>query len=104
MMMRRRRPLARAAIVGGAAYHVGKRNAQNQQYEADQDAQIADLQQQQQQQQYAAPPPPAAPAAPAGGVTDQSIEQLQKLAQLKEQGILTDEEFEAQKRKLLGMS
>jgi hypothetical protein len=45
---------------------------------------------------YAAPPPPA--AAPAAD----PIEQLQKLAALKDQGILTEEEFAAQKAKILG--
>jgi hypothetical protein len=107
-MMRRRRPLARAAIVGGAAYHVGKRNAQNQQYAADQDARISDLEQQQsmqQQPQYAPPPPAAAPPPPAaGGMSPDTINQLTQLGQLHEQGVLTDEEFAAQKAKLLGTS
>jgi hypothetical protein len=49
----RRRPLARAAVVGGAAYYAGKRGAENAQREADQNAQIADLQQQQMYQQQA---------------------------------------------------
>jgi hypothetical protein len=43
-----------------------------------------------------APPPPAAAAAP------DPIEQLKELAALKQQGILTDEEFAAQKAKILG--
>lgn len=50
---------------------------------------------------YAAPapaPPPAAAAAPARD----PIEQLKELAALKEQGILTDDEFAAQKAKILG--
>jgi len=107
--MRRRRPLARAAIVGGAAYHVGKRNAQNQQYAADQDARISDLEQQQatqQQPQYAPPPPAAAPPPPpaAGGMSPDTIQQLTQLGQLHEQGVLTDEEFAAQKAKILGTS
>jgi len=108
-MMRRRRPLARAAIVGGAAYHVGKKNAQNQQYAADQDARISDLEAQQsmqQQPQYAPPPPAAAPPPPPapGGMTPDTIQQLTQLGQLHEQGVLTDEEFAAQKAKLLGTS
>jgi len=107
--MRRRRPLARAAIVGGAAYHVGKRNAQNQQYAAEQDARISDLEAQQaagQQPEYAPPPPqqyappPAAPAA--GGMSPDAIQQLTQIGQLHEQGVLTDEEFAAQKAKILG--
>ena len=52
----RRRPLARAAVVGGVAYHAGKKGAQNTAAEQSQDQQIADLQDQQAQQQYAPPP------------------------------------------------
>jgi putative oligomerization/nucleic acid binding protein len=96
----RRRPLARAAVVGGAAYHMGKRSAQNQAYQDDQAARLDSLEQQQYQQQAAPPPPPAAAPA-AGGVTDAGIEELKKLAELKEQGILTDAEFEVQKAKIL---
>ena len=51
-------------------------------------------------QEYAAPPPPPAPAA--GGMTEDTINQLKELAQLKDQGILTEEEFAAQKAKILG--
>ena len=47
---------------------------------------------------YAAPAPAAAPAAPAAD----PIQQLKDLAELKQQGILTDEEFAAQKAKILG--
>jgi hypothetical protein len=57
----------------------------------------------QEQQQYAeqAPPPPAAaPAAPAG--SDMTAE-LQQLATLHQQGILTDEEFAAKKQQILGL-
>ena len=48
----------------------------------------------------------AAPAAPApaeasGGASD--LEQLEKLAQLRDAGVLTDEEFEAKKRQILGL-
>jgi hypothetical protein len=48
-------------------------------------------------QQAAAPPPAAAPAAP-----DYAAE-LEQLAQLKAQGILTEEEFEAKKKQILGI-
>ena len=44
---------------------------------------------------------PAAPA-PAGGMAPDQIEQLKQLAELKDQGILTEEEFAAQKAKILG--
>ena len=47
---------------------------------------------------YAAPPPPPAAAPPA----PDPIEQLKQLAELKQQGILTEEEFAAQKAKILG--
>jgi hypothetical protein len=53
---------------------------------------------QQQQQQYAQPAPAPAPAA---APTD-TVSQLKELAALKDQGILTDEEFAAQKAKILG--
>jgi hypothetical protein len=54
---------------------------------------------QQQQQQYAQPAPaPAAAAAPA----PDTVSQLKELAALKDQGILTEEEFAAQKAKILG--
>jgi len=93
----RRRPLARAAVVGGAAYAAGRHNANRNAAEADQEARLQELEAQQQQPQYAAPPPPA----PSGGITDAGIEELKKLAELKEQGILTDAEFEVQKAKIL---
>jgi hypothetical protein len=109
-MFRRRRPLLRAAAVGGTAYVAGKhmeRNAQERaDAEADQNQRIADLEAQQgyqQQPQYQQPPPqnqqpPAAP--PAAGPS--MLDQLNQLTALHEQGALTDEEFGAAKAKLLG--
>jgi hypothetical protein len=92
----RRRPLLRAAVVGGAAYHAGKRVQEGREEDYDRDARIAELEAQQAQQ--AAPAPAAAPQ------TDM-VEQLEKLAKLKQEGILTDAEFEVQKQKILqGMS
>ena len=106
MPLMRRRPLLRAAAVGGGAYMAGKHRARSQQAEYDQDAQIADLQEQQAAPPppaYApAPPAPAPPAAPAAPAGMDLIEQLKQLGQLHEQGVLTDEEFSAQKAKLLG--
>ena len=90
----RRRPLLRAAAVGGIAYHAGKRSEQRQ----------ADEQQQAYDEGYAAAQPQAAPppaAAPSGGMSDEVIRQLKELGDLHTQGILTDTEFEAQKQKLL---
>jgi hypothetical protein len=94
----RRRPLARAAVVGGVAYHAGKRGAQNAAAEQSQDQQIAELQA---QQQYA--PPPPAPAAPAAGGADM-VTQLENLKKLLDEGVLTQAEFDMQKQKLLSAS
>src|ERR1044072_1500897 len=93
----RRRPLMRAAVVGGVAYHAGKRTQEGRDADYERDARMDQLEQQQamQQQQAAAP-------APSGGITDDAIEQIQKLGELKSQGLITEEEFEAEKRKLLG--
>jgi len=97
-MMMRRRPLMRAAVVGGAAYHMGKKAQQGREREADQDAQIADLQQQQPQQPaYAPAPAPAAVPAAGGGMA----EELAKLKSLLDSGVLTPEEFEAAKQKVI---
>src|SRR5262245_23124586 len=113
MFVRRRRPLARAAMVGGAAYYAGKKGQQASQREEEQEYRLQQLEQQQYAQpepQYAPPPPPAPvaaappPAPAAGGISDDTIAQLEKLGQLKSQGILTEEEFNAQKSKLLGLS
>jgi hypothetical protein len=90
--MFRRRPLARAAVVGGAAYYGGKRHAEGQAREADQQARLDDLE----QQQYQQAPPPAA-AAPQ----EDPMEKLKELGALHDQGILTDTEFEIQKQKIL---
>jgi Short C-terminal domain len=126
--MFRRRPLMRAAVVGGGAYMAGKAHARNQaeqaQYQADQDARIGNLEQQQagqqpagQQQDYQQPagqpqgsqqpaqpqyqqPPPPPPAAPAA--SSSMIDQLNQLAALHQQGVLTDDEFAAAKAKLFG--
>ncbi len=90
--MMRRRPIARAAVrttavVGTAAVvggHMANKQAQ---------AQAA-------QNQAPAPEPQYAPA-PAAPAPD-PIEQLTKLAALKDSGALTEAEFEAEKAKLLG--
>ena len=89
----RARRLVRTAVVGGAAYHMGKSAAQASAHEQDQDAQI---QQMSSQPVYAAPAPAAAPS------TDVTAE-LQKLAQMHQSGLLSDAEFAAAKQKLLGV-
>lgn len=100
---RRRRPLLRAAVVGGGAYVAGKSAARRQDanaaQEADQDARLSDLEQQQTQQQ-AAPVPTQRAAEPSA--KSPMMEQLDQLAGLHKQGVLTDEEFTAAKAKILG--
>jgi Short C-terminal domain len=92
-MRRRRGPglIGTAVVVGGAA-HMGAKSAQRSQQEADQNAQLAELQ----AQQPAAAPPPASPA-------DDDAAQIQKYAALKGQGLITEEEFEAKKKQILGI-
>jgi Short C-terminal domain len=92
-MLRRGRPLLRtAAIVGTATVVSGSVAHHQQQKYAAQDAQA-----QPEQVEYAAPPPAAAPAEP-----DMNAE-LTQLAELHNQGILTDEEFAAKKAQILGI-
>jgi hypothetical protein len=83
----------RAAMVGGGAYYAGKKVQQGREQNADQDARLDDVEGQQ--------AAPAAAPAPAGGGTSDMLEQLEKLGELKKQGVLTDAEFDAQKQKLL---
>jgi hypothetical protein len=91
------RGMARTAVVAGTATAVSNRVSRRQAERWS--AQEAPPQQQYYeeppQQQYAAPPPP--PAA-----DDPRIIQLQQLAELKGQGVLTDEEFAAEKARILG--
>jgi membrane protease subunit (stomatin/prohibitin family) len=86
--------LLRAAIVGGAAYHVGKRVQGGRDQDAAQQQQIDDLQAQQAQQQYQAAPAPAASQ-------EDSMAKLAQLKQLLDQGVLTQAEFDMQKTKIL---
>lgn len=94
----RRRPLLRAAAVGGGAYMAGKSRARSQEREAGQEERIQDLE----AQQAPAAPAYAAPPPAAAGPSDDAIAKLTQLGQLHEQGILTDEEFTRQKTLLLG--
>ena len=98
MPFRRRRPIARmatTAVVAGTAAHMGAKSAQRS-AAADQD------QDQYQDQAPPAPAPADEPAAPEAAESPQ-IEQIKQLAALKDQGILTDEEFAASKAKILGI-
>jgi phosphoglycolate phosphatase-like HAD superfamily hydrolase len=90
------RGVARTAVVAGTATAVSNRVSRRQ---AERWSQQDYEQQQQAQQQYAAPEPP--PAAPAAGM-ESVLDQLKQLGELRDAGVLTEAEFEAQKAKLLG--
>ena len=91
-MFVRRRPLLRAAAVGGTAYMVGKNRAQHQ----------AESEQGQGGQGQATQPSQPAPPAPGSGTSPAVTDQLSRLASLHQEGSLSDSEFAAAKAKLLG--
>jgi hypothetical protein len=96
------RGMARTAVVAGTATAVsnrvsrrqGERWARQGEYPYNQQPQYAEP-----EPQYA--PPPAAAPAPAAPAAD-PVQQLKDLAELKNQGIITDAEFVAQKARILG--
>jgi hypothetical protein len=92
--------LLRAAVVGGGAYmagkHMARSSADQQQQEQGQDQRISDLEQQQ------APSQQAPAETPAQAASSPMIDQLNQLAALHQQGVLTDDEFAAAKAKLIG--
>lgn len=92
-MFVRRRPLLRAAVVGGGAYAMGKRSArrtaQETGTEADQNAWVSGREQ---------APRGSGESAAEPSVTDQ----LAQLSRLHQQGSLSDSEFAAAKTRLLG--
>jgi putative oligomerization/nucleic acid binding protein len=97
MPLMRRRPLLRAAMVGGTAYAAGKHVQRGQQHEAEQDQQLAATQQ-------APPPPPppmAAAPAPAPSSAADRVSALTDLKGLLDSGVLTQQEFDAEKSKIL---
>lgn len=83
------RGVARTAVIAGTATTVSNRVSRRQ----------GQRWAQQEEQQQAPAPVAAAPAPAAGGQS--TIDQLKELGELKAQGILTEEEFAAQKAKLL---
>jgi Short C-terminal domain len=101
-MFVRRRPLLRAAVVGGGAYMAGKnvarRSAERESLEEEQNERISDLEQQQAQQA----PDQEAQQAPGLSASSPMIDQLNQLASLHQQGALTDDEFAAAKARLIG--
>ncbi|MEU0394604.1 SHOCT domain-containing protein [Streptomyces sp. NPDC006208] len=86
------RGVARTAVVAGTATAVSGRVSRRQA------GRWAQQDEQQQAQQSQAAPPPAPPADDMSSKMDQ----LKQLGELKAQGVLTEEEFEAQKSKILG--
>ena len=108
--------MARTAVVAGTATAVSNRVSRRQagRWAAQEQQQYEHEQYQQQQyQQYAAPPPepqyaPAPPAPPAAAAAapsdpDADLARLKQLGDLRAAGVLTEEEFQAQKARLLGM-
>lgn len=109
---------ARTAVVAGTATAVVNHSANKQAAKADaayNAQQLDDMQRQaeidaavqQAMAQQAPPPPPQyapapAPAPAAAPAGNDTIEQLQQLAAMKQQGLLSDEEFAAAKAQLLG--
>ncbi len=86
------RTVGRTAVIAGTATAVsGRVNRRQQQKFEEQEAQA----------QQAAAPPPAASAEPPAADSDELINKLKELATLKDQGVLTEEEFSAQKAKIL---
>ena len=86
------RGMARTAVVAGTATAVSNRVSRRQaQRWGAQEAQSYP------EEQYAAPPPPPQPAG--GG--ESRVDALKELASLKDQGVLTEEEFAAEKARIL---
>lgn len=97
--------VARTAVISSTATAASGRVARKQAAKfADQDAATAAQRQAAYDAQTSAAPqpPPTAATAPAGAMSDEVVAQLRQLAELHQQGILTDDEFAAQKAKLLG--
>jgi BMFP domain-containing protein YqiC len=96
-------------MVAGAGYAAGKSVQRGREREYEQEQRIADLEGQ--QAMDAAPPPPAPPPpaavapppppAPAAAPGGDLVSRLQQLKALQDQGVLTQEEFDAAKQKLL---
>jgi hypothetical protein len=87
------RMAARTAVVAGTATAVSNRVSRRQQ------GRWADQEQQEYEAQQQAAPPPPEPAAASG--TEDKLAELKQLGELKDSGVLTEAEFEAQKAKIL---
>jgi hypothetical protein len=91
--------VARTAAIAGTATAVSNRVSRRQAGRWAEQDQQAYQEQAYQEPPQAAAPPPAAPAADAD--MDAKLAQLKQLGELKEQGVLTDAEFEVQKDRIL---
>lgn len=97
------RGVARTAVIAGTATAVSNGVSRRQVSRWDKKAQAEQAEQAPQQQAApAAAPAPAPAAAPPADDMSAKVAQLKQLAELKDQGILTEEEFAAQKAKILG--
>jgi hypothetical protein len=91
------RGVARTAVIAGTATAVSNRVSRRQANRwASQEQQSYDDQAYEQQQQ------PASDTAPPADDMDTKLAQLKQLGELKSQGVLSEEEFEAQKSRILG--
>lgn len=94
--------MARTAVIAGTATATSRAVSNKMSGGQQQEAQQPAPQEQAPQQPVATPA--ATPAAPtSGGITDDTIAQLEKLSSLHQAGALTDEEFAAAKTRLLGL-
>lgn len=93
MLGRGRRMRRRGLVAGAAIAHHRDRVAQEQYQQGAYDQSVTD------QQAYSAPPP--APAAQVPDPMEAKMAELEKLGKLHESGVLTDEEFAAEKAKIL---
>jgi hypothetical protein len=92
------RGMARTAVVAGTATAVSNRVSRRQAGRwAAQDEQAYSEQQYQEQP----PPPPAAAPAPEGDDMTAKLDQLKQLGELKANGVISEAEFEEQKRRIL---
>lgn len=97
------RGVARTAVIAGTATSVSNRVSRRQagRWAAEDQAQQSAARRHA-AFQYAAPPPPPPPPQPAAPDISTRLHQLQQLGELKAQGLVSEEEFEGQKRAILG--
>jgi hypothetical protein len=91
--------MARTAVIAGTA--TATAGAVQRRQAKKNVAAYEDAQSQYDQTHYVQQPAPAAPAAPAAARTEDKLADLERLGQLKAQGILSEEEFAAEKAKIL---